>query len=124
MPIPNEFKAQAMEIAQELRAENPDATQDELHEWMQERIHEEADNAVIYYSDAAKIISDAWGDDIDEAEEWLSDCYGEDIYTGCDTFGAVQCRLAYAVTYCGLQDHAYDAVEAVCEDDEDEDDAA
>lgn len=105
----------AHDIAQDLLTNNPEATEEELREWFGERAHEEAESATIYYSRAAEIIENAWGTDINYAEQWLDGLYGESIYEGCDSYGAVQCRLAYALVYCGLEDKALDAIEAVWE---------
>lgn len=111
----NCYKDDAYSIAADLMEMNPEATQDELQEWADERIHEEADNAVIYYSEAYKIVDAAsnWQNDIDAAECYLSDIYGDDLYAGCDSIGAVNCRLGYAIVYTQLNDHIYDAVESV-----------
>lgn len=104
------YKEVAEELAREIIELNPEMTLDELTETFDERMHDIADNAVIYYSEAAKILDDAWGSDITAGEEYLEGIYGEEIFTGCDTYGAVQCRLAYAVVYCRLCDFGDDAV--------------
>lgn len=107
----NDYAQIAKELAREIIELNPEMTQEELAETYGERIHELADSAVIYYSEAAKIIDDAWGTDINDAECWLDGIYGESIYAGCDTLGAVQCRLAYALVYRGLEDAGEDAID-------------
>jgi hypothetical protein len=105
----------ATDLAREIIELNPSMTRDELAETFYERAHEIADNAVIYYSDAAAIIDRAGGADINDAEEWLESIYGAEIYASCDSYSAVQCCLAYALVYRALEDEGCDAIDGAWE---------
>lgn len=74
---------------------------DALREYAHERAHEDADGHqwVIYTYKARQVASIA----PDAAEAYLEDIYGKP-FDGCETFGDVCTRLAYAALYTGIMD--------------------
>ena len=74
---------------------------DALREYAQERAHEDADGHqwVIYTYKARQVASIAPAD----AEEYLEEIYDKP-FDGCETFGDVCTRLAYAAPYTGIMD--------------------
>lgn len=111
----NDYKQDANIIARELMYYNSDFTQEELSEAYYERIHEHADNAVIYYDDAQAIIDSAWGSDERAAEDYLAGIWGNGPYDGCESMNDCRARLAYALVYCALEEAACDACDAAWE---------
>lgn len=64
-------------------------------------IHEVIDSReeVIYYHQSAEVVRAAFGVEINEAEQYLEDIYGDSIYEGCHSINECNSRLAYAILY-------------------------
>ena len=64
-------------------------------------IHEVIDSRreVIYHHQSAEVVRAAFGDEINDAEQYLEDIYGDSIYEGCHSINECNSRLAYAMLY-------------------------
>lgn len=96
MNLWNDAKAIAQEALQECEGDF-DAAQEYIHQSCD--MHE----VVIYYHKAIRFCAEQ---DISAGEEFLEDCGG--VYQPGDTFGAIACRIAFAILYCA-------AIEALAE---------
>lgn len=83
---------------------------DALREYANDRAHEDADGHqwVIYTYKARQVASIAPGD----AEEYLAEICDKP-FDGCETFGDVCTRLAYAALYTGIQDSLTTLIEEI-----------
>jgi hypothetical protein len=83
---------------------------DALREHAQERAQEDADGHswVIYTYKARQVAGIA----PDAAEEYLEEIYSKP-FDGCESFGDVCTRLAYAAIYTGTMEHLNDLIEEI-----------
>ena len=93
-----ELEKQAKEYAESIMAEYADDDDDDR----QDAIHEYADQSqhVIYTARAIAICGNC---NTDDGESYLEEIY-EKPFDGCETFGEVCTRLAYATLYCAIRD--------------------
>lgn len=94
-----ECESLAKSIIEEFDGDKSDI--DALREYAQERAHEDADGHqwVIYTYKTRQVASIAPAD----AEKYLAEIYDKP-FDGCETFGDVCTRLAYAALYTGIMD--------------------
>jgi hypothetical protein len=81
-----------------------------LRQYAEERAHEDANGHqwVIYTYKASQVARIAPND----AEQYLADIYGKP-FDGCDTYGDVCTRLAYAALYTGIREELDEMLEAM-----------
>ena len=103
-----ECESLAKSIIEEFDGDKSDI--DALREYAYERAHGDADGHqwVIYTYKARQVASIA----PDAAEAYLEDIYGKP-FDGCETFGDVCTRLAYAALLTGIESAITDLIEEI-----------
>jgi hypothetical protein len=110
--LTKEAKSLAQEIFDTFKDDNGGANFDAeaSRDDMNDRAYEYADQSehVIYTSRAIAICGNC---DTDDGEEWLEGMYGTP-FDGCETFGEVCTRLAFATLYTAIQNELDTLIEA------------